>query len=175
MGNLLYFFIKIWYLLRGHDMNIVLSFFRKKGMSIGHGCKIYSNILTSEPYLVIIGNNVTISNNVQLINHDNSVCKISPKYTDVFGKIEIGDNCFIGARAIILPGVRLGCNCIVGAGSIVTKSFPDNSIIGGNPAKLLSKMEQFRSKIEPYCMNIMGLSAKEKKEFLLNSSKLINK
>ncbi len=49
----------------------------------------------------------------------------------------IGRNCFIGGRSIILPGVTIGDSCIVGAGSVVTKSVPANSIVAGNPAKVI--------------------------------------
>lgn len=52
--------------------------------------------------------------------------------------IEIGANCWIGANAVILPGVRLGKGCSVGAGAVVTKSFPENSIVVGVPAQILS-------------------------------------
>lgn len=51
--------------------------------------------------------------------------------------ITIGDDCWIGRRSIILPGVTIGKGTIIGAGSIVTKSFPEYSIIGGNPAKII--------------------------------------
>lgn len=51
--------------------------------------------------------------------------------------IRIGRNCWIGANAVILPGVQLGDNVIVGAGAVVTHNFEDNSIVAGNPAKLL--------------------------------------
>ena len=56
------------------------------------------------------------------------------------GNISIGDRCFIGRNVTILPGVTLGHNCVVGAGAVVTKSFPDNSIIGGIPAKLIKTL-----------------------------------
>ncbi|MFO1531778.1 MAG: DapH/DapD/GlmU-related protein, partial [Kiritimatiellia bacterium] len=49
----------------------------------------------------------------------------------------IGDDVFIGAHAIILKGVRLGNRVVVGAGAVVTRSFDDDSVIGGNPARLL--------------------------------------
>lgn len=55
--------------------------------------------------------------------------------------IVIGDDCWIGARAIILPGVHIGKQSIVAAGSVVTRSFPDRCILGG-PAKLLKVREQ---------------------------------
>ena len=54
--------------------------------------------------------------------------------------ITIGDNCWIGAGAIINPGVTLGNNVVVGSGSVVTKSFPDNVVIAGNPAKVIKKL-----------------------------------
>ena len=53
--------------------------------------------------------------------------------------IKIGKNCWLGANSVILPGVELGDNVIVGAGAVVTKSFPDNVILGGVPAKIISK------------------------------------
>jgi serine acetyltransferase len=49
----------------------------------------------------------------------------------------IGRNCFIGGRSLILPGVTIGDSCIVGAGSVVTRSVPANSIVAGNPARIL--------------------------------------
>ncbi len=49
----------------------------------------------------------------------------------------IGKNCFIGGRSLILPGVTIGDGCIVGAGSVVTKSVPPGTIVGGNPAKVI--------------------------------------
>lgn len=55
------------------------------------------------------------------------------------GPIRIGKNCWIGVNCSILPGVSLGDNCVVGSGAVVTKSFPDNSIIAGVPAKIIQR------------------------------------
>ena len=49
----------------------------------------------------------------------------------------VGENCFIGGRALILPGVEIGDNSVIGAGSVVTKSVPPRSVVAGNPAKIL--------------------------------------
>jgi acetyltransferase-like isoleucine patch superfamily enzyme len=51
----------------------------------------------------------------------------------------IGDRCFIGARSIVMPGVRIGDQSIVGAGSVVTKDVPPNCIVAGNPARVIQK------------------------------------
>lgn len=58
-----------------------------------------------------------------------------------FGKpITIGDNCWIGGSATIVPGVTLGNNVVVAAGAVVTNSFGDNVVIGGNPAKIIKEL-----------------------------------
>ncbi|MEM7667690.1 MAG: acyltransferase [Pseudomonadota bacterium] len=49
----------------------------------------------------------------------------------------VGENCFIGGRSLIMPGVEIGDNCVVGAGSVVTKSVPPRSVVAGNPAQIL--------------------------------------
>lgn len=55
-------------------------------------------------------------------------------------KVTLGNNVWLGGGVTILPGVSLGNNVVVGAGSVVTKSFPDNVVIAGNPAKIIKKL-----------------------------------
>lgn len=55
--------------------------------------------------------------------------------------ITIGDNCWIGGHAVINPGVTLGDNVVVGSGSVVTKSFPSNVVIAGNPARIVKYLK----------------------------------
>lgn len=153
----------------------IIEYFRRHGITIGNNCHIYSRIGTPEPYLLTIGDNVTISTDVHFITHDNSICKVLPEFTDVFGKINIGDNCFIGANSIILPGVTLMPNTIVAAGSVVTKSFKGNVVVGGNLAKVITDMVTYRNKVKPYAISTNGLTFKEKKDLLLTTNKLIIK
>ena len=160
-----------------HNHEIICDYFRKCGMKIGVNVHIYSNIQTTESYLIRLGDNTTISNDVQFLTHDNSIEKLDIGYSVGFGEIVIGSNCFIGARSIILGGVHLSDNVIVGAGSVVTKSFPEGSIIAGNPARLISSMKDFKEKVlSRFNISIEGLSPIEKRELLLNNrEKLIHR
>ena len=58
--------------------------------------------------------------------------------------IHIGNDVWIGARVIILPGVKIGNHCIIGAGSVVTKDVPDYAIVGGVPAKIIRMRNEGR-------------------------------
>lgn len=159
-------------------IKLELSYYRSLGVEIGHNVRFFSPLITSEPYLLKFGNNVTVSTNVTFITHDNSVTKIREDSTDVFGEIVVGNNCFIGHGSIILPGVTLGDNVIIGAGSVVTKSFKQgNVIVAGNPAKIVCSTEDYEKKIKPFLQNTRGMSFEDKKNYLLEdaSKKLIHK
>lgn len=85
------------------------------------------------------GRNVLFAPGVKIIsaNHD----FYNKNQSLQCNSIKIGNNVWIGANAVILPGVEIGDNCIVGAGSIVSKSFrDDNMIIAGNPARVIKKL-----------------------------------
>ncbi len=121
---------------------IVNQYFRKKGVEIGERCLIYTNIVTNEPYLIKLKNDVVISTEVCFVTHDYSIHSVCPSIGNLFGNIVIGNNCFIGERAILMYGVELADNIIVAAGSVVTKSFYDNNIIiGGNPARIIGNWD----------------------------------
>lgn len=125
----------------------IIIFFRRHGIKIGENCLICSYILTKEPFLIEIGDNVTISTNVTFITHDNSIKLILPDKSDLFGKIVIGNNCFIGQNSTILYGVTICDNVIIAAGSVVTKSInQSNVVVGGNPAKIISTWENIKVK-----------------------------
>lgn len=154
----------------------LIKYLRCTGMMIGNNCRIFSDISTSESYLVNIGNNVTISNDVQFITHDASISKAISDATDIFGRISIGNNCFIGARSIIMYGITLADNTIVAAGSVVTKSITEKGkIIGGNPAKIIGTVENFADKYKTNAVNIAGLSEAEKKTIILNEKRLVKR
>jgi acetyltransferase-like isoleucine patch superfamily enzyme len=88
-----------------------------------------------------IGQNCLFSEHVYISDHahgfmpDDGPPARQPLHSK--GPVVIGDNCFVGYRAVILPGVTLGKNCVVGANSVVTRSFPAFSMVAGVPAKLI--------------------------------------
>jgi acetyltransferase-like isoleucine patch superfamily enzyme len=172
----MYQIAKLIYVLSGRKMKILISYFRRKGVVIGDGCMIYSCIETPEPYLIFIGDNVTIAGDVKFVTHDNSISKILPQYSVTVGRIEIGNNVFVGAKSLIMPGVSIGSNSIIAAGSIVTKSFGEDLIIAGNPAKIIGDINSYKEKIAFYGLYTDGIGYNKKKELiLLNCDKWINK
>lgn len=134
-------------ILKSHE--ILVEYYRRGGVKIGNECTICSNVLTKEPFMIEIGNRTIISTNVTFVTHDNSAKMIFGSRGDLYGRITIGDNCFIGENSTILYGVDLADNIIVAAGSVVTKSFNEsNIIIGGNPARIISSWKKYEEKYE---------------------------
>lgn len=148
---------RTWFDISGNDdafFQLKINQFIEAGGECGSNFKFYCD-MPGEPYLVKIGDNVTIAAGTALLTHDNSVIKCDLDATDYFGKIVIGNNCFIGVRCLLLPGVVLGERTIVGAGSVVTKSFPEgNIVIAGNPARKICTVEEFRKKKQKICVNL---------------------
>ena len=119
-----------------------------------------------------IMDDVVISTGVEFVLHDFSAFRVVKGTSNMFGKITIGNNSFIGARSVIMYGVELADNTIVAAGSVVTKSFRDrNIVIGGNPAKVIGTWDRLRTKVEMYVNNAVDV-----KEFMeQHPDKLIRK
>lgn len=137
---------------------------RALGVKVGKNCRLFSSNFGSEGYLIEIGDHVTITDGVQFITHDGGiwVFRHQDPEADVFGKIVIGNNVFIGINTIILPGVRLGDNTVVGAGSVVTKSFAGNQVIAGNPARIICTLDEYRQKLWPHRIATKFLPDREK-------------
>ena len=117
---------------------IWLEDYVKAGLKLGKNCDINPGVVfdISHCWLIEIGDNVTIAPEAYILAHDASTFQ-QLGYTKI-GKVKIENNVFIGARAIIMPGVVIGKNAVVAAGSVVTKSVEANSVVGGNPAKLIT-------------------------------------
>lgn len=79
---------------------------------------------------VHVGANSYVAFEARILTHDRT--------RGLYLATRIGENCFIGGRSLILPGVEIGDGCVVGAGSVVTKSVPAGSVVAGNPARIIA-------------------------------------
>ena len=122
------------------------SFVNPSGIEIGDNVNINDGVVVNATKSkVLIGNNVTISSNVQIIAASYDPVKFlnsgSNAKDHVYSEIIIGDNVWICAGAIILPGVKIADHVVIGAGSVVTKSIKEPwCIVAGNPAKLMRRI-----------------------------------
>ena len=131
-----------------------------RGASIGNDCTFYPSLWITPARNLVIGDQVNISYGViittaggvrigdrtmvgyrsQILSSNHVVKKGIP---GVYGTgkeykaVVIGDDVWIGAACIILPGVTIGAGSVIAAGSVVTKDVDENTLVGGNPAKLL--------------------------------------
>lgn len=149
-----YYFLRIWY----HRQPEVLA--RKLGVRVGKGTKFISlpNI-GSEPYLISIGEKTYFSYGVKLITHDGGRWVLDNLYPNErpfykFGRIVVGDNCFIGAETMIMPNVTISNNCVIGGGSLVTKDVPEGQVWAGVPAKFICTIEEYHDRMKSHEMDI---------------------
>jgi len=143
------------------------------GVRFGKNCKFIGNPIStfgSEPWAITIGDNVEITNGVQIITHDGALWVVrsldkSMNKADIIRRVNIGNCVFIGTNAVILPGVSIGSNVIIGAGSVVTHDIPDNSVAVGVPATVIKSMDSYINMIKKTgYQNTKGLSAEEKRK-----------
>lgn len=159
--------------LRRLLMRITLSkeqYAKAIGVTVGENTMIYGyDHWSSEPYLISVGSNCGLASGCKIFTHGGgrAVRSQHPDF-DIFGRVQIGDWCYIGTNALIMPGVTIGDNVLVGAGSIVTKSVPNNSVVAGNPARVICSLEEYYNKNKQYDIHTKGLSANEKKRIILS-------
>lgn len=131
----------------------LISHLRKQGVEIGDNtCFFYPHnvhIDATRPYMLKIGSNVQITRDVSILTHGYDWSVLKGAYGDVLGscgKVEIGNNVFIGFGATILKGVTIGDNVIIGAGSLVTHDIPANTVAAGCPCKPIMTLSQYYEK-----------------------------
>lgn len=114
---------------------------RASGMAIGKNVGLVNCTLDSLfPFLIEIGSDVLITH-ATVLAHDASPVVFGHR-TRV-GKVRILDRCFIGAGAVVLPGVTIGPNAIVGVNAVVSRDVPSGSIVAGSPARVVGQVEEW--------------------------------
>lgn len=122
---------------KGSRIHIGARFFYPANVKIGEGSILGDNIFLDGREKLIIGNHVDIASGVMIYNSEHDVT--AEDFHAISAPVEIGDFCFIGPRAIILPGVKIGKGAIVAAGAVVTKDVADFAIVGGVPAQVIGE------------------------------------
>lgn len=141
--------------LYGHksDERKYVAWLRSQGMCIGEHVHLYSpwtiKIDTQRPWMIEIGNNVHITADCSILQHDYSWAVLQHMTGEVLGscgKVRIGNNVFIGQKALILKGADIGDNVIIGAGSVVSRKLEGNAVYAGVPARRLMGIDEFLEK-----------------------------
>lgn len=102
-------------------------------VSLNRGIEIYPSYLTGHG--VVIGNNVRIGPGARLLAAGHEI--VAPDFRDTGGEIRIGNDCWVGAGALVLPGVTMGDGSVVAAGAVVTRDVPAYAVVAGVPARVI--------------------------------------
>ncbi len=140
---------------------------KRDGLKVGEGTILVGDqSFGSEPFLIKIGDNCLITDGVKFITHDGSIqvplisdgLNVEDVYSkkSTFGRINVGDNVFVGVGSIILPSTNISRNSIVAAGSVVKGSFESGVVIGGNPAKVICSLEEYYSRNADGIVDLSG-------------------
>ncbi len=136
--------MKIWDLVSFIQYgDLPTDYFIKRGLKVGKNFNRQSQVRLdpSHCWLISIGDDVTISNKVQILAHDDTT-RIYTGYGRI-APVKIGNRVFIGANSTILMNTTIGDDVIIGAGSLVTGNIPSDSIVAGVPAKVIGKTSEY--------------------------------
>lgn len=112
-----------------------------KNVHFGNGVYANFNLTLVDDGKIFVGNNVMFAPNVTVASATHPINpNIRRKQAQYNLSIHIGDNVWIGANSVILPGVHIGKNTVIGAGSVVTKDIPDNVVAVGNPCRVIREI-----------------------------------
>ena len=151
-----------------------VAYARSIGVRVGEDARLISVVpgmgtFGSEPYLIELGNHVTVAGDVRFVNHDGGVWVFREEdpSIDVIAPIKVGNNVFIGYGSLILPGAVIGDNVVIGAKSVVTGNIPSNSVAAGVPARVIKPLDEYRQGVMARKDSIRHFSDIEKRDYLI--------
>ncbi len=145
-----------------------ISYARHIGVRLGSDCRLLGigrDTFGSEPYLVSIGDHVTVTAGVRFITHDGGVWVLRQKYPeiDVVGRIQLHDNVFVGVGATLLPGIEIGPDAVVAAGAVVSRTVPPGVVAAGVPARPICTLAEYEAKILRRATHVRSLPPDQKR------------
>lgn len=151
--------------MRGNNVR----YLRSLGVRIGKQCEILTPAgnFGTEPWLVELGDRVTVSAGVLFYTHDGASRVIRHEiaggapWGNRFGTIVIRDNSFIGSQTILMPNINIGPNSIVGAGSVVHRDVAPNTVAAGVPAREICSLEDYKQR---YRTKMVPIAARTREE-----------
>ena len=148
-----------------------IAWARGLGVHVGERCRLLgvsAATFGSEPYLITLGDHVTVTGDVRFVTHDGAIWVFRDELpdADLVAPIQIGNNVFIGSGALLLPGTVVGDNCIIAARAVVKGTVPPNTVVGGVPARRLMQTSEYLEKNVGQVIPTKGMNEAQKRSHL---------
>ena len=119
----------------------LVGYYRFRGIEIGKNTMVsFGAKLDTHRGKILIGNNCLITHGVKILSHDGAM-RLIDSSDNGNGIVRIGNNVFVGVNSIILRNITIGDNVVIAAGSVVNKDVPSNTLVAGNPARIIKELK----------------------------------
>ena len=144
-----------------------IGYLKKIGLNFGEDIHIYGSpigMFGSEPWCITLGDHVHITDGVKFVTHDGGTLIFRHVVPDleITKPIKVGNYVYFGTRSMVMPGVTIGSNCVIAAGAVVTRDVPDNTVVGGVPARKIKSSDEYFEKLKRESLHLGHLKYEEK-------------